>query len=136
MGSSIDAYVAFGWIMPEHACEWQPGHEACERKLWSEDDPSDYYWECKIEDEAESFYLPDHTDLLDNGFDGSGYAGENATIIYLKASEIWASWGAVVMELPEFEDQDPEAKMRAELESFGVKPPTDPARWILWPHYG
>lgn len=129
MGSSIEAHVAFGWIMPEHDCAWKPGHTDCTF------DAEYDCWDC--ENEEDDFWLADHTTLLDVGYDGNSYVGEGLPVVYLNEpdTDCWTSWHArplVLAGLPE----GVEKTMRDECARLGIKAPDTAPAWIMWPHYG
>ena len=106
MGQSVDAYIAYGWIMPE-------GRDT---------------------DDDELFDLIDSSDTLEIGFAGSMYAGDMETVIYLKDTEQSTNWCSKALN-EGFTDIgfNTEGAMRKEAERIGITLPDTPASWILWP---
>ena len=108
MGLSPDAHIAFGWIMPE--------------------------------DTDDSLYkLTNESSILEIGFAGSMFdVDDTETIIYLDGSEVYTSWSAKTIDDLAHKTsgymEDNECRMCEEAYELGIKLPSIPASWILWPY--
>ena len=109
MGQSVDAHIAYGWVMPE-------GRDT---------------------DDDGLFDLIDSSDTLEIGFAGSMYAGDMETVIYLKDTEQSTNWCSKALN-DSFTTIgfNTEGAMRKEAERVGITLPDVPASWILWPCLG